>query len=203
MAGTVGETGSRARRMAEAAALARRDLAAREASGYAAANRTEGGVEPKGDLRKGKVDGGGRLSVAARGHARLLQLRAEREAEPPAARETRGVAARKPSGVREKELETLRRREKALAAKNRQLADALDASTRAASRREAAVRESKALAANADAQLRAALERARLGVPPRLRTAARGRARVPRDWQNTRRTSRNDRARRALRRARL
>ena len=186
MAGTVGETGSRARRMAEAAALARRDLAAREASGYAAANRTEGGVEPKGDLRKGKVDGGGRLSVAARGHARLLQLRAEREAEHPAARETRGVAARKPSGVREKELETLRRREKALAAKNRQLADALDASTRAASRREAAVRESKALAANADAQLRAALERARLGVPPRLRTAARGGARAFRETGRTR-----------------
>ena len=182
MAGTVGETGSRARRMAEAAALARRDLAAREASGYAAAG---GGTEPKGD-GKGKVNGGGRLSVAARGHARLLQLRAEREAEPPGARETRGVPARKPSGGREKELETLRRREKALAAKNRQLADALDASTRAASRREAAVRESKALAANADAQLRAALERARLGVPPRLRTAARGGARAFRETGRTR-----------------
>ena len=185
MAGTVGETGSRARRMAEAAALARRDLAAREASGYATAAAAGGGAEPKGD-GKGKVNVGGRLSVAARGHARLLQLRAEREAEPPGARETRGVPARKPSGGREKELETLRRREKALAAKNRQLADALDASTRAASRREAAVRESKALAANADAQLRAALERARLGVPPRLRTAARGGARAFRETGRTR-----------------
>ena len=183
MAGTVGETGSRARRMAEAAALARRDLAAREASGYATAR--DCATEPKGD-GKGKVNVGGRLSVAARGHARLLQLRAEREAEPPGARETRGVPARKPSGGREKELETLRRREKALAAKNRQLADALDASTRAASRREAAVRESKALAANADAQLRAALERARLGVPPRLRTAARGGARAFRETGRTR-----------------
>ena len=122
------------------------------------------------------------MSVAARGHARLLQLRSTRDAEG-----ARGVGAlaqnagaRKPS-----ELETLRRREKALAAKNRQLADALDASTRAASRREAAVRESKALAANADAQLRAALERARLGVPPRLRTAARGGARAFRQTGGT------------------
>ena len=113
------------------------------------------------------------------------------------------MAARKPSGVREKELETLRRREKALAAKNRQLADALDASRRAASRREAAVRESKALAANADAQLRAALERARLGVPPRLRTAARGGARAFRRLAEHAEDLRNGRARRALRRARL
>ena len=124
------------------------------------------------------------MSVAARGHARLLQLRSTRDAEGArgvgAGDASQNVLPRKTS-----ELETLRRREKALAAKNRQLADALDASTRATSRREAAVRESKALAANADAQLRAALERARLGVPPRLRTAARGGARAFRQTGGT------------------
>ena len=181
MAGTVGETGSRARRMAEAAALARRDLAAREANGYAGAEvaALSGKRFPengKGSAREER----GNLSVAVRGHARLLRLQAERQAER-GARGVGDVPTRKPSGSREKELETLRRREKALAAKNRQLAEALDASTRAASRREAAMRESKAIAANADAQLRAALERARLGVPPRLRTAARGATRAFRD----------------------
>ena len=131
MARTVGETGSRARRMAEAAALAQRDLAARETNGYGAAEVAAGRLDARVSAR-----GGGNLSAAARGHARLLQLQAERKAGLGSC----GVegAARELSGSREK----------ALAAKKRRFADA-------------------------NAQLRAALERARLGVPPQLRAAAR------------------------------
>ena len=156
MAGTIGSVGDKARRMAEATALARRDLAARAGNAGAV-----GGTDTDTSVRDttGKRSG---LSVAARSHAKLLAVQAER----------RGVSQK------DREVECLRRREQALAEKNRELTKALSATTQRASKRESSLREAKANAQVADKQLRAALERAKLGYAPRLQTAARGGARA-------------------------
>ena len=158
MANTLGAVGGQARRMAEATALARRDLAAR--AGF------RSGVSDAEALGMAgfdsKMNGNGKLSVAAKSHAAALLAQAERV----------GVSQK------DRQLETSRRREAALGIKNRELTTALDATTKRASQREKSLREAKASAAVADRELKAALERARLGYAPRLATAARGGARA-------------------------
>jgi len=153
---TLGAVAGKARRMAEATALARRDLAARSR-------------DARGDGVTFAVDGdapsGSFSSAAAAAAARDRPLGS-------------GVSSRgggdAATGRRNRVLETARRRrEKVLAVENEVLADALDA--RPARSR---IRLAKASAAAADVTLRAALERARLGYAPRLRSAARGASRT-------------------------
>ena len=128
MARTVVGVGERARRMAEATALAQRDMARRLAE--------------TGAPRVGRGDG-----TVSRGYDVLVALQAERGAR---AEKTR-------------EVDALRRRERALATKNKELEASLSANAAYTRDQERAVREAKAAADAARAELQAALVRARLG----------------------------------------
>ena len=128
MARTVVGVGERARRMAEATALAQRDMARRLAE--------------TGAPRVGRGDG-----TVSRGYDTLLALQAER-----------GARAEK-----SREVDALRRRENALAMKNKELEASLSAHAARTREQERAVREAKAAADAARAELQAALVRARLG----------------------------------------
>jgi hypothetical protein len=128
MARTVVGVGERARRMAEATALAQRDMARRLAE--------------TGAPRVGRGDG-----TVSRGYDTLLALQAER-----------GARAEK-----SRQVDALRRRENALAMKNKELEASLSAHAARTREQERAVREAKAAADAARAELQAALVRARLG----------------------------------------
>ena len=128
MARTVVGVGERARRMAEATALAQHDMARRLAE--------------TGAPRVGRGDG-----TVSRGYDVLVALQAERGAR---AEKTR-------------EVDALRRRERALATKNKELEASLSANAAYTRDQERAVREAKAAADAARAELQAALVRARLG----------------------------------------